>query len=128
MGEPQRHAEAYEVNRVLGRLRGICIGEEPDREGQYFHYLAMRLYALALLGRHRPAYREAVAAAAAWGSHLPHSSPLRPNIPYKAVGAGDSARLPPAVATPVYRRACPSSSAEVLCTSCRTVVRNIVAI
>ena len=26
-----------EVNRVLGRPRGIRIGEEPDREGQYFH-------------------------------------------------------------------------------------------
>ena len=47
-----------EVNRVLGRPRGIRIGEEPDRDGQYFHYLAMWLYALAVLGRHRPAYRE----------------------------------------------------------------------
>ena len=43
-----------EVNRVLGRPRGIRIGEEPDRDGQYFHYLAMWLYALAVLGRHRP--------------------------------------------------------------------------
>jgi hypothetical protein len=49
---------AAEVNRVLGRPRGIRIGEEPDREGQYFHYLAMWLYALAMLGRYRPAYRE----------------------------------------------------------------------
>src|SRR6188508_3332280 len=32
-----------EVDRVLGRKRGIRIGEEPDREGQYFHYLAMWL-------------------------------------------------------------------------------------
>ena len=47
-----------EVNRVLGRQRGIRIGEEPDRDGQYFHYLAMWLYGLAVLGRHRPAYRE----------------------------------------------------------------------
>jgi hypothetical protein len=29
------------VQRVLGRQRGIRIGEEPDRDGQYFHYLAM---------------------------------------------------------------------------------------
>ena len=36
-----------EVDRVLGRPRGIRIGEEPDRDGQYFHYLAMWLYALA---------------------------------------------------------------------------------
>jgi hypothetical protein len=34
-----------EVDRVLGRKRGIRIGEEPDRDGQYFHYLAMWLYA-----------------------------------------------------------------------------------
>src|SRR6188474_570273 len=46
-----------EVNRVLGRPRGIRIGEEPDRDGQYFHYLAMWLYALAVRGRHKPAYR-----------------------------------------------------------------------
>src|SRR5947207_11516865 len=43
-----------EVERVLGRKRGIRIGEEPDRDGQYFHYLAMWLYALAVLGRHIP--------------------------------------------------------------------------
>lgn len=47
-----------EVNRVLTRPRGIRIGEEPDRDGQYFHYLAMWLYALAVLGRYRPSYRE----------------------------------------------------------------------
>lgn len=47
-----------EVNRVLGRPRGIRIGEEPCRDGQYFHYLAMWLYALAVLGRHRPGYRD----------------------------------------------------------------------
>lgn len=47
-----------EVNRVLGRSRGIRIGEEPDRDGQYFHYLAMWLYALAILGRSIPAYRD----------------------------------------------------------------------
>jgi hypothetical protein len=46
------------VDRVLGRPRGIRIGEEPDRDGQYFHYLAMWLYALAVMGRHIPRYRE----------------------------------------------------------------------
>jgi len=46
-----------EVDRVLGRPRGIRIGEAPDRDGQYFHYLAMWLYALAVLGRHIPDYR-----------------------------------------------------------------------
>lgn len=47
-----------DVNRVLRRPRGIRIGEEPDRDGQYFHYLAMWFYALAVLGRHVPRYRE----------------------------------------------------------------------
>jgi hypothetical protein len=45
-----------EVTRVLGRPRGIRIGEAPDRDGQYFHYLAMWLYALAVIGRHLPDY------------------------------------------------------------------------
>ena len=43
-----------EVDRVLGRPRGIRIGEAPDRDGQYFHYLAMWLYALSVLARHVP--------------------------------------------------------------------------
>lgn len=47
-----------EVDRVLGRTHGIRIGEEPDRDGQYFHYLAMWLYALAVMGQHIPRYRE----------------------------------------------------------------------
>jgi len=47
-----------EVDRVLGRTRGIRIGQEPDRDGQYFHYLAMWLYALSVLGRHEPADRK----------------------------------------------------------------------
>src|SRR5688572_18373253 len=46
-----------EVERVLGRERGLRIGEAPDRDGQYFHYLAMWLFALARLGDHRPEYR-----------------------------------------------------------------------
>jgi hypothetical protein len=47
-----------EVDRVLGRERGYRIGEAADRDGQYFHYLAMWLFALACLGDHDPAYRE----------------------------------------------------------------------
>ena len=47
-----------EVERVLGRKRGIRIGEEPDRDGQYFHYLAMWLFALSVLGGYVPSYRE----------------------------------------------------------------------
>src|ERR1700687_5292082 len=46
-----------EVDRVLGRRRGIRIGEAPDRDGQYFHYLAVWLYALSVLARHLPVYR-----------------------------------------------------------------------
>ena len=47
-----------EVDRVLSRRRGIRIGEAPDRDGQYFHYLAMWLFALARLGDLRPTYRQ----------------------------------------------------------------------
>lgn len=47
-----------EVERVLGRPRGIRIGEAPDRDGQYFHYLAMWMYALSVLGKFIPSYRD----------------------------------------------------------------------
>ena len=46
-----------EVKRVLGRKRGIRIGEESDRDGQYFHYLAMWLYALHVLSRFDSKYK-----------------------------------------------------------------------
>lgn len=45
-----------EVDRVLGRARGIRIGEESDRDGQYYHYLAMWLFALGRLGEIDPRY------------------------------------------------------------------------
>ena len=45
-----------EVERVLGRPRGIRIGEAADRGGQYFHYLAMWMYALGCLGNLIPEY------------------------------------------------------------------------
>jgi len=45
-----------EVERVLGRPRGLRIGEAPDRDGQYFHYLAMWLFALARMGEFKPEY------------------------------------------------------------------------
>ena len=47
-----------DVDCMLGRPRGYRIGEVPDRDGQYFHYLAMWLFALACLGEHDPHYRE----------------------------------------------------------------------
>src|SRR5215211_8043500 len=47
-----------DVDRVLGRPRGLRIGEAPDRDGQYYHYLAMWLFALGRLGEHRPGHRE----------------------------------------------------------------------
>lgn len=47
-----------DVDCILGRSRGYRIGEAPDRDGQYFHYLAMWLFALARLGEHEPHYRE----------------------------------------------------------------------
>jgi hypothetical protein len=54
----EAEALVAEVDRVLGRPRGIRIGEAPDRDGQYFHYLAMWLYALSVLGQHIPDYRQ----------------------------------------------------------------------
>lgn len=48
-----------QVRRVLGRGRGIRIGEAPGRDGQYFHYLAMWLFGLAVLARHIADYRPA---------------------------------------------------------------------
>jgi hypothetical protein len=47
-----------DVERVLGRPRGLRIGEAADRDGQYFHYLAMWLFALARLGDLEPEYRQ----------------------------------------------------------------------
>lgn len=47
-----------EVERVLGRARGMRIGEEADRDGQYFHYLAMWLFAMARLGEEDHEYRQ----------------------------------------------------------------------
>ncbi len=47
-----------EVDQVLGRPRGYRIGEAPDRDGQYFHYLAMWLFALARLAEHDASFRE----------------------------------------------------------------------
>ena len=49
--------QVRDVDKVLGRRRGIRIGEAPDRDGQYFHYLAMWLYALGSLSEHMPQYR-----------------------------------------------------------------------
>ncbi len=46
-----------DVEQVLGRRRGIRIGEAADRDGQYFHYLAMWLFALARLGDVKSEYR-----------------------------------------------------------------------
>jgi hypothetical protein len=61
LGDPAwlARAEALvaEVDRVLGRPRGLRIGEAADRDGQYFHYLAMWLFALGRLGEHRSGYR-----------------------------------------------------------------------
>jgi hypothetical protein len=53
----QAESLVAEVVRVLGRARGLRIGEAPDRDGQYFHYIAMWLYALAILGQHIGDYR-----------------------------------------------------------------------
>jgi hypothetical protein len=47
-----------EVYRVLGRNKGLRIGEAADRDGQYFHYLAMWIFALGCFGRINSVYRD----------------------------------------------------------------------
>jgi hypothetical protein len=56
LGEAEQLVAA--VERVLGRPRGLRIGEAADRDGQYFHYLAMWLFALARFGEFDPKYRD----------------------------------------------------------------------
>jgi len=58
----ERHLEqaisvVRDVEHVLGRERGLRIGEAQGRGGQYFHYLAMWLFALGRLGRLVPEHR-----------------------------------------------------------------------
>lgn len=64
-----------QVDRVLGRPRGLRIGEEPDRDGQYYHYLAMWMYALGELGRHKPEYQDQAVALV----HEVHGPFVRPD-------------------------------------------------
>ncbi len=47
-----------EVYRVLGRHKGLRIGEEEDRDGQYYHYLAMWIYALTKYGQIEAEYTD----------------------------------------------------------------------
>lgn len=47
-----------EVFRVLGRNKGLRIGEPAERDGQYFHYLAKWMQALNELGKIEPEYHK----------------------------------------------------------------------
>lgn len=61
-GDPAYRTRAVQlvsdVYRVLGRHRGLRIGEAADRDGQYFHYLAMWIYALTCFGKIDSSYRD----------------------------------------------------------------------
>lgn len=46
-----------EVEHVLGQKRGIRIGQDPERDGQYYHYLTKWLFALERLSHIEPGYR-----------------------------------------------------------------------
>jgi hypothetical protein len=46
-----------DVDQVLGSPLGQRIGEAPDRYGQYYRYLTIWMFALVVLGRHRPGHR-----------------------------------------------------------------------
>ena len=48
---------ALNVDRILGRRKGICLGEGPESEGQTFRSLALWIYALRTLGEYRPHFR-----------------------------------------------------------------------
>lgn len=60
LGEERFLAEAewvaQEVDRVLGRRRGIRIAERSEARGQTFRSLALWLFALHRLGQHRPPF------------------------------------------------------------------------
>jgi len=85
-----------EVERVLARDVGFRIGEEPDRDGQCFHYIALWLFALGRLGRIEPAYR----ARALEIAQQVHPRFVRPDVgvywkmtedlsaPYEGIGVG----------------------------------------
>lgn len=49
---------AQEVDRVLGRRRGIRMGESPEARGQYFRSQILWLFALHRLGESLPRYRQ----------------------------------------------------------------------
>ncbi len=61
LGEESFLAEAewvaQEVDRVLGRRRGIRMGEKPEAGGQYFRSEALWVFALERLGRILPRFR-----------------------------------------------------------------------
>jgi hypothetical protein len=47
-----------DVERVLGLPSGaLRIGQAADRDGVYFHYLTVWLFALCRLGHYLPSYR-----------------------------------------------------------------------
>lgn len=48
----QAESVVADVSRVLGRKRGLRIGEEADRDGQYYHYLTKWMFALGQLGKY----------------------------------------------------------------------------
>jgi len=56
---PLEQAEtlALEVDRVLGRRKGICMAEDGEADGQSYRSLALWLFALESLGRFRPRFR-----------------------------------------------------------------------
>eukprot|EP01080_Neovahlkampfia_damariscottae_P007809 gene7809-12282_t len=47
-----------DVKKKLGRKKGVRIGEDPDRDGQYFHYLSKWVYALNEIGKFIPQYHD----------------------------------------------------------------------
>ena len=61
LGEPrflsQAEWVAQEVDRILGRRRGICMGDRPDAQGQHFRSHLFWVFALHRLGQVVPRFR-----------------------------------------------------------------------
>ena len=103
-----------DVERVLGRRRGFRIGEAADRDGQYFHYLAMWIFALSRLGKIVPEYR-AKAIQLVKDIHPAFVIPGRGvhwkmledlSAPYPGFGLGRARSVPRIRCLPAARRRC----------------------
>jgi len=107
---------ASEVDRILGRRRGIRMAERPDAPGQTFRSQALWIYALHRLGQIRPQYK-ARAVSLVREIHAPFVRPragIFSRMEENLVGpfpGSDSGRLEVFLGLAVYRQLGPSALA-----------------